>query len=286
MKTVVIGGGITGRIVQFFIPNAVVLESKTEEESNRHMTRDFGANYLWEPLGGFGCRPLKVVTTVDWERPNGEAIKRYKNKIGKGYENKEDYLEQFQYDSIGWQITDYPPCRIDYGMKVLAVDINQKVVTVLNPGAENHEELTFKLAYDVLFTSMPLPGFVKIANLQNVWPVETMFRYQPIYVRVSGDYQKSNLIVVNYISDPTDPRYRVTARDGQKHVESLSKSSEQDVKIFPGKIYEDPMVPPLLSFLRSNNIFPIGRFGKWESDELVHNTYAEIRDLTKGFKNG
>lgn len=277
MRVVVIGGGISGRIVQLFFNRAVVLEARDEIKESQ-LTRNFGTNYLWEPLEGFKCRKLDVVTHVDGSEPTEASIKRYKNKIGKGYENREDYMEQFHPHSTGWEIEEYPPCKIQYNMEVKEVDILRKVITCIDmkTAVEVHWN------YDFLFSTAPLPVLVKLCGLQNKYPTNTMFKYKPIYIKIEDVPSRNpDMIYVNYVSDPTVSEYRFCIRNGKKHIESLSPMTPEDKKIYPGKIYEDPHVEKLLSDLKENDIIPIGRFGKWASDELVHSTYNEVKRLHK-----
>jgi hypothetical protein len=281
MKVVAIGGGISGRIVQYFLPEALVLEAQ-ESSGKEKLTLNFGTNYLWEPLEGFNCRKLNIITHVDEAPATEKSVKRYKNKIGKGYENREDYLEQFEVNTVGWEITQLPPSRIQYGHELVEIDLLRKTLLVL----DKKSCISRKISYDLLFCSAPLPITLKLCRLQNVYPVETMFKYKPIYVDIKPHPYPDDCIYVNYLSDPTTPIYRTCCRNGQLHTESLSRLTESDKVIFPGKIYEDPLVPKLLEHLRSHDIFPIGRFGKWASDELIHVTYHEVETLSKGLNDG
>lgn len=273
MKVVVIGGGVSGRIVQYFFRDATLLEAETEKDRMKSQMSEFGANYLWQSLPGFKCRGIKVVTKVDGEIPNPSSIKRYKNKIGKGYENREDYREQFKTVVDGYEIVEHPSCTISYGQRVTKVNPKNKVVYTD----------TNAYGYDKLFSTIPLPELVKLSGFQFRYPMETVFKFKPIYIRINrymGSSLMDGVYYVNYVSDPTVPEYRICIRNGQKHVESLSPFEEgTSIRLAPGKIYDNLYVPEILNDFRCLDIHPVGRFGKWTSDELIHTTYEEVKYL-------
>lgn len=279
MKIVGIGGGMTGRMLNHLCPAAKVFEARSFLPEDQLMV-NFGTNYLWKFLPGFSCKPIKVITHIDGRDATEASIKRYKTKVGKSYESAEDCLEQFEPESRGWEIVGYPENSIMYGYRAVEVDIKSRTVTFVVDGDP------FRVEYDMLFSSIPLNILVSLCGLDYTYPVNTTFKSSPITVAIHGDYNfESSLIYVNYISDPTIPEYRVCQRNGKIHVESLRPLEGNTIKLFPGKIHDNPLTREIVRYLNAHDVFPVGRFGKWSSDELIHNTYEELQTLLKGLSD-
>lgn len=268
MNIVVIGGGISGHLVKLRLPHARVLDWR---RSPAGMTRQYGGNYLWEPLPGVACRSFTVRTTVDGQVPTPSAVVEYKRKIGKGLD--ENWRDQFRYMMTGYDIVEWPrPLRIEYGYVVRQIDLSRRILYAL----VDNERLP--IPYDVLVSTVPLYALVEM--------VPDMGRLQllhsPIYVHttpippdaVPPDHEWR----VNYISDPAVPAYRTTDRDGIRHYESLTSAGSIPAKrITPGKIFRDATANAMVQVFEDQGVYCFGRFARWNPEELVHETDAAIR---------
>jgi len=246
------------------------------------MTRQFGGNYLWEPLPGVACRQFRVITTVDGERPRDENIIRYKRKVGKSEdllgthaERSDRFDRQFRHEMPGYDIEGWPAnVKVDYGYVVKYINLTERTVHALE-----RDTVLATIPYDILVSTVPLPALMAMTGKQYF-----DLKSRPIFVwaqRVPLDappmYDK-NEWRINYISDPDIPAYRTTDRDGDRHYESLdSGDTIPTKKIMPGKIYRHMGVPDLLAQFERQNVYCFGRFARWEPDELVHETDAHIR---------
>jgi hypothetical protein len=277
VNVVCIGGGISGHLVKLRIPKARVLDFR---RSPTPMTRQFGGNYLWEPLPGVTCRSFQVITTVDGHPPDEEAVIRYKRKIGKGLDS--NWTQQFRHQMVGYDIVDWPrKLDIDYGHIVKAIDPEKRFIHADGPAGPCH------IPYDVLLSTVPLYGLVGMLPSSIRGPA---LAYAPIYVTTTSippdaPPTPEGAWLVNYISDPKVPAYRTTDRDGARHYESLVQTGVPTKRIAPGKVYPDPAATEFVNMLAHVfGIYCFGRFATWNPEELVHETDANIRAWQAGMR--
>src|SRR5215211_6114100 len=149
VKVAVIGGGITGQLIQLQIPEAEIFDWQHQPRHTQPMTRNFGGNYLWEPIPGLPCRSFQVITHIDGEPATQERILRYKKKIGKQYEitGINNWIKQFEPYMQGWDFLSLPTPRVHYDHRIVGLD-------------ERHHRLAFAngvlIEYDYLLSTIPL----------------------------------------------------------------------------------------------------------------------------------
>lgn len=272
-RVVVLGGGISGRLVKFVYPEATVLERNPETKAT-NLTRMWGTNYLWEPLEGIPCHDFPVVTYVDGRPGTERSISRYKRKIGKP-EDVGNWGLQFEPETTGWDFDKIPDVKVQYECDVKRIDLEARTLTIW------HGQSQQVIPYDVLVSTIPLNILCNLAHLHHL-PYETMFKSSPIYIQVEPmpsifERARHGMLYVNYCSDPTLAQYRYCDRDGLRHTEYLRKPERFAVCVQPGKIRYSALVDPLLAHLRERGVEFFGRFAKWEPNELVHETYKNIR---------
>lgn len=277
-RTFILGAGITGRLIQTVVPDTTILESKLRKGMDR-LNVYYGTNYLWEPLNipGLKLRPVDVVTRVDGKEPTEESIQRYKNKIGKSDEGKDEWGLQFKTKTTGYVIESYPTANVEYGSYVTGIDMNTHKMEVTTSERKKY------FTYDMLFSTIPLNRLLEtIEGLNARHPLETLFKYKPIYVKIVPLPPEislpSNAFYVNYLSDPTIQPYRYCDKMGERHYESLTPIGFPHKKLFPGKIWTSPGVDKILKELRSHGIYCFGRYGAWQPNELIHQTYQKIKE--------
>lgn len=270
-RVIVIGGGITGQLVQLRVPDARVLDWRREGTS---LTRSFGTNYLWAPLPGVTCRAFSVMTTIDGLPPTPEAITRYKARVGKTGDEA-TWAAQFRWSQTGYDIVEWPrQLTVDFGVVVEYIDPARKVVFARVNGLQQ------SYAYDLLVSTIPA---YSLAAMLRPGSAPTNWTYSPIYAYVlprplDAPPLSSGVWLVNYISDSAIPAYRTTDRDGQRHYELLNPGMGIPTKrIVPGKIFTRPEIQEWIAGLQHRDIYCFGRFGAWEPEELVHETDARIR---------
>lgn len=275
LKYLILGGGITGRIVQNVLKDGVILESKEEHPSN--LSFNFGTNYLWKSIPGFESTPIHISTRVDEALPTSESVHRYKNKIGKG---GEDWGLQFEPESIGYMITDLPEADILYQHRVVRIRPEMKEVEVeINEKEKSPRyEIFF---YQNLISTIPLLNLVQLCDMNTKYPSKTSFVYKEIYVKIIPRPKKqvssSNTIYVNYVSNPLVEEYRYCDRGNERHIEYLNSPKFPYRKLYPGKLWVSPFIPIIRSELLGYGIFCFGRYGKWNPNELLHETYEEVK---------
>lgn len=268
MKTVILGGGITGRIVNYLIPDSVVMEAN----SPIRMTHQYGTNYLWKEIEGFPSIPIRIVTTVDGQVPTIESIQRYKNKVGRQDEDKSEWGLQFQPETRGHFIQSYPETNIKYEARAYSIDLKEHKI--------HFPQLNEVVQYDQLISTIPLVGLVILTGLNARFPVNS-FKYKPVFIKMVPTPPEiprlKDTVNVNYLSDPTIQPYRYCDRFGERHYESLTPMDFPHKKLSPGKIWESSYTPMILQYLESFNIKCFGRYGKWSTNELLHETYEEVK---------
>lgn len=277
-RIAIIGGGINGRMVQHFIPGARIYDWGAEPTVD--VPRFHGANYLWEPIPGLRCREMRVFTVIDNERPTIEGIRRYKKRIGKDDEvmtevGAERALNsQFCYDSLGYELLAYPPSDIVYNAHILNIAMSGHYINFRNGQA---------LAYDYLVSTIPLPSLMGMIGVQGI---NGAFRQQTVKVRsLRSTMTEPGVIRVNYITDPQRQAYRATYRNGLVQEETLDRKFHEDIGEFhtltPGKIWDSPRALEMRAIVDYHDIITFGRYGSWDSDELVHMTVRRILEWAK-----
>jgi len=269
---VVIGGGITGQLTQFCVPHARILDWSKPPSRRRSFTRMYGANYLWEPLEGIECQKFTVITHVDGDKATHESIRRYKEKIGKTFDQAH-WDSQFQAVMNGYDIVSFPETNVSYECRVKEIFIKDKRL-LLASGED--------ISYDTLISTIPLYALMDMCHISHKKP----FQYRPIYIRIEDRPLEAPYPVetwyVNYLSDPDIPPYRYTDRNGKRHYEGLTSMGKIPTrKVVPGKIFPNSISELIREELTKENIICFGRFAKWDPEELLHTSYSEIRAWAK-----
>jgi len=274
VRILVIGGGPVGQMFKWAVPSAEVYEYRPPPPAGGATTRSWGANYLWEPIPGIECRAFPVVTHIDGEPATISAIRAYKTKVGKGNESEEDWISQFTTHTTGYEMVTPLSVPVNWGMKVERIAYLEKRV-YFDGWSER---------FDVLISTLPLYVTLTMCGIPRD---PEPWRSSPIYVRViqrppDARYPIDHMYV-NYISRPEEPVYRVTDRVGQRHFEGLRESAWDAKKLVPGKIYPHPRTEYYRGLLQSHNIFTFGRYGAWNTSELMHQTWNAIVDWRESF---
>lgn len=264
----VIGGGITGQLVQFLVPHAQIFDWKPYTQRVRPITRQFGANYLWRPLDGIPCRSFPVETRIDGVMPTLEAVKRYKSKILKT-NDVEGWERQFTPSMTGYDFLELPQASIQFDHRIVEINAGTRVITF---------EKENKIHYNWLVSTIPLYSLLALIGWAEP---EGRLMFKPIFVKVEGRPDDApfprDTLYVNYLSDGTVIPYRFCDRGDQRHYESIFPFDNGSTKrIIPGKVYFHPGVPAVLDRLRMKHIQTFGRYGNWAPNELVHETYDAI----------
>lgn len=288
----ILGAGISGRMAwlelkrQGYDGSILVCEKNKpprSRESRRGFTREYGTNYLWEPVPVFSTRAFRVVTHVDSKVATEAAVRRYKHKIGKAQEGPGDWGLQFEPETVGYEIEEYPTIdglHLMYEAEVVSLDLAQRRVEL----TVDEDQSTMAFNYDFLVSTLPMPVFHRSCpEVARQWP-RGMFRYDPIFVHVATRPPDApyppEVLYVNYNSDPTVPVYRYCDRFGSRHYEALGSMGRRlrHKKIYPGKIHPHPSVAEMRRWLGVHHpeVQLFGRFASWKPDELVHQTYKEI----------
>jgi hypothetical protein len=269
----ILGGGLTGRIVQRYLPDALILD-QNKAPRDMSVPQLWGAMYLWEPVADFQCEPFEVRTTIDGHDPTAQGIAAYKARVGKGGElssRPDNVARQFQPTMTGYTLTRMPaPSRIQHDARVTQVRTDLRCVA-LGSG----EVIT----YDTLISTIPLPSLISMMEpVLEGSELLLSLTSSPIYIQaVHGMGGAYSDVHVDYRTEGGP--YRVTRfQDGTIHAE-FTYSPFFTRKIVPGRIYDThgPQVARTLANLTSIGIHCFGRYARWDSDELLHTTDAQLR---------
>jgi hypothetical protein len=264
MKLIIIGGGFLGQLLHTVFPRARVFDWRPK--APEIATRTIGPQYLWEPVPGLTNREYNVLTTIDGEEATSESILAYKKKVGKEQDDG-DWRAQFQPRMKGYDCI-FQENRVEYGQRVVCIDHEHRRLIMHGGGRE---------PYDSIITTIPLYETLRLCGIMMPNPPLV---HRPIYVRTfKHSIQRDHPILVDYLSDPHNPAYRSTIREGKQYVESLEPLLHSaSVKLTPGKIYPNRRSADLCAELAHLNIWCLGRFASWSPDELAHETYrAAVR---------
>lgn len=280
----VIGGGITGQLIQLQIPEAVIYDWQPRPRTMYPLTRNFGGNYLWKPIPGLPCRKFPVVTHIDGAPATPATILAYKHKIGKEGEESviNNWKTQFQPHMTGYDFLQLPEPRVEYDHRIVSIDYFLNTILFASG---------LLVSYDYLLSTIPLYSLLSMVGTTALREVGNSLRFKPIYVRVvksPPDRRYSeDTFYVNYLSEPDVAAYRFTDRNAERHYESIIPMQGHETRcIKPGKIYDNPDVYGVLDHLERRNIFTFGRYGSWASDELVHETWEKIEEWRLGVHDG
>jgi hypothetical protein len=168
---------------------------------------------------------------------------------------------------------------VEYNRRVTNVDLKTHLVTV-SINQPNGKPTLKTYQYDSLISTIPLNELVILAGLDARYPVETTFRYRPVYVKITlkppEALYRDDVVYVNYISNPLIQPYRYCDRFGERHYETLHPIGFPHKKLFPGKIWAAPNIPFILQELEANQVYCFGRYGAWAPDELLHTSFERI----------
>jgi len=279
VKNLVLGGGIVGQMVNALLPVYVIEKNPAPKKPNQA----FGTNYLWEPIPIFDTKEMEIVTQVDGQDATEESIRRYKTKIGKTHEKADEWGLQFQPVTTGHFIVNYPEVDILYGHEVSSIDLKEYDVYI------NTSDSTLRFKYDRLISTIPLNNLVMLAGMDRKFPVKTIFKYKQVYVKIVPkplDAPKPDgVIYVNYLSDPLIEPYRYCDRFGERHYESLLPIGFPHKRLYPGKLWKNPLIFTVLEALERENVYCLGRYGRWNPNELLHETYKDLITRIEEWKN-
>lgn len=282
-RFVVLGGGITGQMVQWAVPQAIIYDWKAEPTHMKAPTplvRAFGANFLWEPINNLPCRQFQVINRIDGQVPTPEAILEYKKKVGRPNPYAWEEQRQFAPEMTGYDLLSMPLSSVRYNHRVLEINRLTKTITFA-PSAATPGGTT--LNYDVLISTIPLYSLLSMVGVPEP---QGRLQFKPIYFRVSnippdspiGMDARTDVWYVNYLTDPNVRPYRYTDRDGERHYESLEpySTATSTRRYTPGKIYAHAESDAILEYLAGYGIYTFGRFASWRPKELVHETWKRI----------
>lgn len=266
-EQIILGGGMVGTLLQRELGSVGVVDSKPHTAiTNLNALK--GANYLWEPLPGFECKPFKVFTTIEGRVPTEDLIQSYKAKIGR---NGEGWSRSFQPYMTGWDFVEAPrPHPVGYfGTRVMSLDLERRHLTLQTPSG------VVLVSFQQLFSTIPL---CDLAALATKFPYRPQFNYCPINLAIQDNVSGGELCTarVNYLLHPATGPYRQTFRNGAMALESLHPM-ENSVQLYPGKIWAQERTAEILHYLSAHGVYCFGRFGRWNPKELLHETYAHIR---------
>jgi hypothetical protein len=265
-RIIIIGGGFNGQLLHTLFPEARVFDWRPAPPDPSRQPRQFGPQYLWEPIPGLAHRAFNVYTTVDGDAPNDQSILAYKRKVGKEQDDG-DWRAQFWPVMPGYDVT-LPPSRVEYDRRIVNIDRMRNRLSMADGSIER---------YDVLISTIPLYALLSLAGIPEP---HSKLLFRPIYVTTAGFLPRGvhGDMLVDYVSAPHTPVYRTTERDGQRHLESLEPMGfPTAIKLVPGKIYPNSYVRDMLEQLFQYGIATFGRYASWHPDELAHETYRRAQ---------
>lgn len=285
MSVIVLGGGMVGMLAKFVFPHATVLDwRRLPPRMRMNGAKQFGAQYLWEPLPGIPCRSFTVSTTIDGEPATLRAAVNYKEKIGKPKDIAAGWERQFASPTTGYSILSIPGAdqwEFQWQSTIDHIEYDRRMVQTR--GGQVYQ-------YDLLISTIPLPSLLEMLRPRR-WR-DLIWQSQTVSVRETAlppdaPVIPEDFVRVNYISNQNTPVYRTTDRDGMRHFEWLAYhklAGGRDMgiptkRIKPGKIWPNPYSGEIRDTLARAGIHCAGRFGQWEPDQLLHQTFQHLRHI-------
>lgn len=273
---------MVGTIAQRHVPHALILDWGPPPLGT-FTPQQWGAIYWWRPIADIACYAFPVRTTIDGQPPTEDGILAYKRRVGKGIEvqtRREALTAQFTLHSTGYAPLDFPlPTRIRYRAMVLDIDMAAHILRL----KAGH---TYR--YNHLISTIPLPSLLALRSGPAMYDpafdaVGNMdFGSQNIFVTVEPSPVITQVMEVDY--QTTGEAYRVTRHlDGTLHHEFAfpappTRTVLRSKRLIPGRIYDSPYVPVLVRALQAYDVQCFGRYARWDSDELLHMTDADIAE--------
>jgi hypothetical protein len=286
-RVLILGGGMVGIVAQRYVPHALILDwgAPPPTDAPPAPPQQWGAIYWWQAIADIPCFAFPVVTTIDGERATDTGIAAYKSRVGKGIEvqsRPESLALQFRPHSIGFSPVSFPtPTRIQYRAHVTHIDLERRVLYLRN--GQYYE-------FEHLIATIPLPSLLDMCRssyfetyIRHAGSDVPAFKAQNIYVTSERPAGKSTVWSVLRVDYHTrGAPYRTTIHlDGAVHREYTMPprvSDETKVKrLIPGRIYDEPDAPLMVRALAAHRVRCFGRYARWDSDELLHITDADIR---------
>jgi len=243
------------------------------QPQTKGQSRFYGANYLHEPLTGLPCHEFSVVTHIDGSPATDGAIEQYKAKVGKSSDLRlRDFRKQFIEHTTGYSV-ELPPLTVEYNQRVNEINPFNRILFMASGE---------RIEFDVLISTIPLPALLSLCKRPE--PVGKL-QSKPIYVVVEPRPVTDIMppaVYVNYIADPATSVYRITDREDDRHAERLDPRGQQPAtRIAPGKVYTNPRTSETLDWLQTYGILCVGRFARWEPDELAHVSFKTLKAWTR-----
>ena len=178
---------------------------------------------------------------------------------------------QFEYQAKGFSPLEFPePQRIRYKAHVVSIDPFRRQVSLRDGDV---------VKYEKLISTIPLPALRTMVDAAVLVPFDSVrFQSAPIYVvEKKNTFRPRSSMSVDYRT--TGPAYRATAhRDGALHLEYFEPPTGAVAKkLLPGRIYDTPYAKPLVKEMALLDIYCFGRYARWDSDELLHQTDEDLR---------
>lgn len=296
-NVLILGAGPVGRAVSAAFPGSLMLEAGR----NVMTSRMYGAQFVYREIPGFITSPISVVTRVDHAHWNRTSVRAYKKRVGRvGDDDVLTWPEQFMEYRKAYRLKSYTgTAAAEYGRRADKIDL-------VNHSILDDQGRTW--SYDILISTIPLPQLTQITEPKLVDVDPSMyFRSQPVYVYVEAPYaeewdnyvdtfggsirkEAEHVVYVNYVGLANDgPFYRETFRDGVVHRESHMELPDRELAyvLKPGKIWNvsGDLRDELTRALAQYSVFTCGRYGDWDQEQLLHNSYdraMRIRSYLEG----
>lgn len=264
----ILGLGITGRIAYSIL------------EKTKHTIQIIGDKISY-PNGLFYVHEYLPKITNDnciqiHYRVNGTRdVDRYLRKTRRNVLSIEDTsFPANDYEAVGYQLSEsFWRSGNTRTARVISIDLSSNIVEF-----DNNESYI----YDYLISSIPLPVFAKIANIQ----LQRDFVYNSIYVynellsKNFNKYQTIREITVYY--DTTDNEYyrkNIYNSGAFKSYEytslTCSNPPEGSIENKYGKIESYGNIEEICNQL-PHNVLLAGRYATWQPREMAHMTYRNI----------
>jgi hypothetical protein len=278
IDTLILGAGSVGMVAAHALQNAkekpFLLDRRDWIASNLVDNQVLGSQYLWQPIPGLDCQQFRVLTHVDGQPATPAAVGRYKNKVLRAGD-QHTWPLQFTVERPGWRgLRAASSARTVFGVSLRGVEPENRRILAVVGGTP----VVFE--YRKLISTIPLPSLLALVPAMNY-----AFRSKPIYVvrkdetiheemvRISFGLSADD-IYMNYIGNPSSPWTRITFWGRFSFAESLDPNVEGNpVALKPGKIWAHPDTPEIAKHLEAHDIYLLGRYGAWQPEELLHESY-------------
>ena len=154
-KVLILGETLSGIMAKCLLPEAILLEEKTQSSISSELKRGI---FLRKKIPEFKTTKVKVTSVF----------------------GRHDFRSSGRY-----LIKEMPDVKSIYGVRLVGIDLKNKLAYFKMKSSTLDQEGTFKIRYDTLISTIPLPDLLVACNIMKCKTARIEFKFSPIYIEES-----------------------------------------------------------------------------------------------------